>query len=255
MIDAHVHFWRYDAARYPWIGADMDRLRRDRLPGGLEAHLRAAGVTGCTAVQARPALEETRFLLDLAARHPFVTSVVGWVDLCAKDLGATLLELTRDRHLAGVRHPAQDEPDPRYLVRPDVVRGLAELERLGLAFELLVREPQWPAALELVRSRPSQRFVLDHLGKPAIHARQREPWAGWIRELAREPNVSAKISGLVTEARAGELSPDAYAFYVETAVEAFGRERLVIGSDWPVCLLAAEYADVWELYRTLLVRP
>lgn len=252
MNDAHVHFWRYEAGLYPWIGADMARLRRDHLPADLEPELCAAGLTGCTAVQARPALDETRFLLGLAARHPFVTSVVGWVDLRASDLDTTLVELTRDRRLIGVRHPAQDEPDPRFLVRPDVVRGIAALGRFGLAFELLVREPQWPAALELVRSLPTQGFVLDHLGKPAIRARQREPWASWIRELAREPNVTAKVSGLVTEARTGELAPEPYAFYVDTAVEAFGRERLALGSDWPVCRLEAEYAEVLDLYRALL---
>lgn len=252
MIDAHVHFWRYTPSAHAWIGVGMERIARDFLPSDLEPHLRAAGLTGCTAVQARSSLEETRFLLDLAARHPVVTGVVGWVDLCAPDLVETLAELTCDPRLVGVRHLAQDEPDARFLVRPDVLRGIGELARFDLAFEILVREPQWSAALELVRALPSQRFVLDHLGKPPIAAQRREPWSRWIRELAREPNVSAKVSGLVTEAAPGALRRDDFAYFVDTAVSAFGRERLAVGSDWPVCLLAARYEEVLQLERALL---
>jgi L-fuconolactonase len=150
-----------------------------------------------------------------------------------------------------VRHFAQDEPDPNFLMRPDVVRGIAELERFDLAFELLVRPVQLPAAIELVRRLPRQRFVLDHLGKPDIARGLREPWTTLVRELARCPNVTAKVSGLVTEAGPAWKRADC-AYFVDTAVAAFGRERLVIGSDWPVCTLVAEYARVIELARSLL---
>jgi L-fuconolactonase len=251
MIDAHVHFWRYDARVHGWIGPRESALKRDFLPEHLEPLLAASGVDGCTAVQAAQSLDETRFLLDLAERHASIRGVIGWVDLQAPNVAAQLAEFVVHPKFRGVRHFAQDEPDPAFLVRADVVRGIAELTRFDLVFELLVRPAQLPAAIELARLLPRQRFVLDHLGKPEIAARTREPWASLVRQLARRPNVSAKVSGLVTEAGTVR-DPDACAWYVDTARAAFGRERLVIGSDWPVCTLVAGYGDVVALARGLL---
>jgi L-fuconolactonase len=251
MIDAHVHFWRYSPVAHGWIGPEQSRLRRDFLPSDLEPIARSAGVTSCVAVQAAQSLDETRFLLDLADSHPFVEGVIGWVDLCAPDVGDVLARFAAHTKFRGVRHFAQDEPDPKFLLQPAFLRGIAALERLDLVFELLVRPRQLPAAIELVRRLPSQRFVLDHLGKPDIARGAREPWHGLIRELARSSNVTAKVSGLVTEG-GRSTTRDEFAWYVDCALAAFGRERLVIGSDWPVCTLVRDYPDVIELHRALL---
>lgn len=252
MIDAHVHFWRFDPAIHTWIGRGMEVLRRDYLPADLEPLLAARALEGCIAVQAAQSLSQTRFLLDLAREHESVRGVVGWVDLRAPDLDTTLDELAADERFLGVRHFVQDEPDPRFLVRPDVVRGIAALSRHDLVFELLVREPQWRSVLELVRALPHQRFVLDHLGKPDIARGDRQAWTRFVRELARAPNVTAKVSGLVTEAGRAALERGTFAPWIETALEAFGRERLVIGSDWPVCLLACDHGRAIDLSRAIL---
>jgi L-fuconolactonase len=251
MIDAHVHFWRYDAGVHAWIGPGANALRRDFLPSDLEPLLAANGIDQCTAVQAAQSLAETSFLLDLADRHAFIAGVIGWVDLCAPDLSSVLERFAVHPKFRGVRHFAQDEPDPNYLIRPDVLRGIAELARFDLEFELLVRPRELPSAIELVRRLPRQRFVLDHMGKPEIARGAREPWTKLVRELARCPNVTAKVSGLVTEAEPATYR-ESCAYYVDTALEAFGRGRLVIGSDWPVCTLVAGYGEVIDLARSLL---
>ena len=239
-IDAHQHFWRYDPAAYPWIGAGMAVLRRDFLPPDLEPLLHAAGFDGCVAVQARHAEEETRWLLELAERHAFIRGVVGWVDLRAADVGARLQRLAHPK-LVGMRHIAQDEPDDAFLLREDFGRGLAALGAAGLAYDILVYPRQLPAALELARRFPGQRFVLDHLAKPAIARGGRAAWEPGFRALAALPNVWCKLSGLVTEADWEGWTPADLHPYLEVARECFGPARLMVGSDWPVCLLAGGY--------------
>ncbi|MBL8857931.1 MAG: amidohydrolase family protein [Planctomycetes bacterium] len=248
-LDSHVHFWRYSPRTHPWIGPGMERLRRDHLPLQLAPLLKQHGFDGCIAVQSAETAAETEFLLDLAARHEFIRGVVGWVDLAARDLSAVLERLSTRPKWTGVRHFAHDERDEGFLVRPDIERGIAQLARYDVTFELLVREREMPAAIELVSRHPSQRFVLDHLGKPRIAAGAREPWATLVRSLARRPNVTAKVSGLVTEADWKHWRRDDFAFYIDTALEAFGPRRLTFGSDWPVCTLAADYATLLTLYR------
>ena len=248
-IDAHQHFWRYRRETHGWISDAMAVLKRDFLPSELEPLLRAQGFDGCVAVQAAQTLEETRFLLELAERHPFVRAVVGYVDLVSPDLEHQLESLARHPRLRGVRHIAQDEPDERWLARPDVVRGIGVLRRHGLSYDILVHARQLPAAVELVRQLPDQPFVLDHLGKPEVRSGRLEPWRSEVRRLAAQGTVSCKLSGLVTEAdwagwAAGDFRP-----YLEVALEAFGPGRLMIGSDWPVCLLAGDYARVVGLAR------
>jgi L-fuconolactonase len=243
-IDAHQHFWRYAPADYPWIGAGMERLARDYLPADLAAVARPAGIAGSVAVQARQSLAESRWLLTLAAAEPFIRGVVGWVDLRSPRVAEDLAPLAADPRFVGVRHVVQDEPDPRFVLGAEFVRGLRHLAPLGLAYDLLLYPHQLPAAVELADLLPEQSFILDHLAKPRVEAGELEPWRRDVTALARRPNVCCKLSGLVTEAawrgwRRSDFTP-----YLEVAVAAFGPERLMFGSDWPVCLLAAEYADV-----------
>jgi L-fuconolactonase len=243
-IDAHQHFWRYRGETHAWISESMAVLKRDFLPRDLEPLLRARGFTGCVAVQAAQSVDETRFLLELAARHPFVRGVVGWVDLLSPDLDRQLEHFSRDRRFRGVRHVAQDEPDDRWLARPDVVRGVGALRRFGLTYDILVYARQLPSAIELVRHLPDQPFVLDHVAKPEIRAGRLEPWRSDLRALAAHANVACKLSGLVTEAAWESWTAEGLRPWLETALECFGPQRLMIGSDWPVCLLAGDYDRV-----------
>jgi L-fuconolactonase len=246
-IDAHQHFWRYRPETHGWITESMPVLERDFLPSDLEPLLRAQGFNGCVAVQAAQSVAETRFLLDLAGRHPFVRAVVGWVDLVSPDLERQLEHFCLDPRFRGVRHIAQDEPDDRWLVRPDVVRGIGSLRRFGLSYDILVYARQLPAAIELVRHLPDQPFVVDHVAKPQIRQGLLAPWRNDLRALAALPNVACKLSGIVTEAAWDGWTADGLRPYLDTALECFGPERLMIGSDWPVCLLAGNYADVVAL--------
>jgi L-fuconolactonase len=242
-IDAHQHFWKYSPQRDAWITDDMAAIQRDFLPVDLEGTLTANGFDGCMAVQADQSLDETRFLLDLSARHPFIKGVVGWVDLRSPRLDETLETLARDERLRGIRHVAQVEADD-FLARDDVIRRIGRLGHFGLTFDILVFERQLPAALTLTSRLPDQAFVLDHLAKPRIKDGRLEPWSMQLKELARRPNVCCKISGLVTEADWTGWRPEDLRPYLELAFGAFGADRVMFGSDWPVCLVAATYERV-----------
>jgi len=243
-IDAHQHFWHYSQAEYPWIGPGMERLASDYLPADLAALARPLGIDGSIAVQARQSLAESLWLLELAAANPFIRGVVGWVDLRSPTVADDLAPLITDSNFVGVRHVVQDEPDPRFLLGEDFIRGLRTLHQFGLTYDLLVFPHQLPAAVELAGLLPEQPFVLDHLGKPLIKAGEIASWKQDIQALARHQNVCCKLSGLVTEADWKAWKPDDFGRYLDGAIEAFGPDRLMLGSDWPVCLLAAEYADV-----------
>lgn len=243
-IDAHQHFWRYSAAEYPWIGPGMERLARDYLPADLAPLLEAGGIAGCVAVQARQSLEETRWLLELADGHGFIRGVVGWVDLRSTHVADQLARFAGHPRFVGVRHVVQDEADPRFLLGEAFLHGLARVAEAGLVYDLLVLAPQLPAAAEMVALRPGQPFVLDHLAKPPIAAARLDPWRDDIRALARHPHVSCKLSGMVTEARLRRWRREDFLPYMETALEAFSADRLMFGSDWPVCTLSGEYAEV-----------
>lgn len=244
-IDAHQHFWRYDPVEYAWIDATMIPLRRDFLPQHLGPQLQAAGFEGCIAVQARQSLEETRWLSSLAEEHPFIAGVVGWVDLQSPEVDE---QLDRARHpkLVGIRHIVQSEPDD-FLRRPEFQRGIAALERFDLAYDLLVYPHHLPMAAALVERFECQRFVLDHLGKPDIRGGELRTWAEDLRRLAALPNVCAKLSGLVTEADWADWKAEEIEPYLDVAFECFGAERLMIGSDWPVCTVAADYATTMRV--------
>ncbi|MDP9285514.1 MAG: amidohydrolase family protein [Actinomycetota bacterium] len=245
IIDAHQHFWDPKAADYPWLTADLAPIRRAFGPGDLEPLLREHEIAGTVVVQANATLDETRQLLEIAAATPFVLGVVGWIDLTAPDVDRMLADL--DGKLVGIRHQVHDEADPAWLLRDDVQRGIAAAGAAGLVFDLLVRVPQLPAAFETARRHPDVRFVVDHLGKPAVRARSTDDWSAALASLADLPNVVCKLSGLVTEAdwdswREAELEP-----YYRRALAWFGADRCMFGSDWPVCLLAADYGSVLAL--------
>lgn len=243
-IDSHQHFWKYSAAEYPWIGGDMQRIARDFLPADLAAAAVARGINGSVAVQARQSAEESRWLLELADADPFIRGVVGWVDLRSEQVVDELALVSAHEKFVGVRHVVQDEPDPRFLLGEAFVRGLRHLHSFGLTYDLLLYPPQLPAAIELVALLPDQPFVLDHLAKPRIKTGEITEWRRDLAALARHHNVCCKLSGLVTEADWHGWQRGDFAAYLDVAIDAFGPGRLMFGSDWPVCLVAAEYADV-----------
>jgi L-fuconolactonase len=240
-IDAHQHFWRYDPVRYPWIDDSLAPLTRDFLPADLHPLLSRAGFDASVAVQTLHSVDETRWLLSLADLHPFIAGVVGWVDLAAANAQAQLESITDHPKLVGIRHVVQSERDDRFLLRPDFCRGVALLEPFGLAYDILIHPRHLEAAAEFVERFPNQRFVLDHLAKPIIRSAELESWARALRRLAAHPLVCAKLSGLVTEADWTSWTPAQLRPYLDVAFDAFGADRLMIGSDWPVCTVAAEY--------------
>ena len=243
-IDAHQHFWHYEAAHFPWIDDTKSLLKRDYLPSDLEPQLRAAGFDACVVVQARHDVNETRFLLQLADEHRFVAGVVAWLDLQADDLPDQLERWTKHPELVGIRHIVHDEPDDRFMLRPAFLRGLGRLAAFGLTYDLLLFPRHLPVTIDVVSRFPDQRFVLDHLAKPPIKARDIDAWARDLARLAAHPNVYAKLSGLVTEADWQAWTPADLRPCLEVALECFGAQRLMIGSDWPVCRLAGEYGRV-----------
>jgi L-fucono-1,5-lactonase len=246
-LDAHQHFWQYDSAEHVWMTEAMAALKRDFLPADLKPLLAANEFDGCIAVQARQSLEGTRWLLELAEKNDFVRGVVGWVDLCSAELPEQLERFGRHARLVGVRHMVQDEADDEFMLRADFRRGIARLAEYGLAYDVLVYPRQLPAAVRLVREFPAQTFVLDHIAKPAIAEARMEPWERDVRALAECGNVSCKLSGMVTEARWESWKAEDFRPYLDVVFEAFGAERLMIGSDWPVCTLAADYAAAMGL--------
>jgi len=253
-IDAHQHFWIYEPREYGWIDGSMDGLQRDFLPGDLEPELRRCGFDGSVAVQARQSLEETRWQLELAEQFPFIKGVVGWVDLRAENLRETLQEFRGNTKLVGVRHIVQSEPDDRFLVRPDFLRGIGMLEEFGLAYDILIYTKHLGVAAEMVSRFPRQRFVLDHLAKPPIKSGELGEWRRGIRQLASFSNVMAKLSGLVTEADWEGWRPEQIVECVEVAFECFGAGRLMIGSDWPVCTVAGTYSRVMGIVAEYVER-
>lgn len=246
-IDAHQHFWIYEPSRHSWISDQMSVLKRDFLPGDLLPELAANGFDGSIAVQADQSEEETRFLLDLAEHQPALFGVVGWIDLTAPDIEERLASFLRFEKLCGFRHIVQSEPDDQFMLRADFRRGIRALSGFDFSYDILVYPRHLPAAIELAASLPDQRFVLDHLAKPGIKTRMFEPWAKHIRELASCPNVFCKLSGMVTEADWTVWKPDDFRTYLDVAFECFGTDRLMFGSDWPVCLLAGTYGQVRQI--------
>ena len=249
VIDAHHHFWVYSAQEYGWIDDQMALLRRDFLPPDLEPAIRAADVDAVISVQARQSLDETRWLLGLADRHPLVAGVVGWIPLVSPTARAALQQLTAHRKLKGVRHVLQGETDPDYMLRADFDAGVRLLREYDLAYDILIFEWQLPQTIQFVDRHPDQVFVVDHVAKPQIRLAQIEPWRSRMRELSRRENVFCKLSGMVTEAAYGAWTVAQLLPYATTVLEAFGPARVMFGSDWPVCLVAVTYRRWAQIVR------
>jgi L-fuconolactonase len=252
-IDAHQHFWTYNRRDFGWIDESMASIRRDFLPADLEPQLKANGFHGSVLVQVRQTLEETRWMLELAENNPFILGVVGWVDLRSPRLRAELESFAGNPKLVGIRHIVQSEPDD-FLLQPDFLRGISLLEEFDLAYDILIYTQHLLIAAEFVERFPRQRFVLDHLAKPPIKSGAVDLWAHGLRMLASLPNVFAKVSGLVTEADWSAWKPESIRPYLDVAFECFGPSRLMIGSDWPVCTVAASYPQVMNLVKDYLSR-
>jgi len=253
-IDAHHHLWNYNPAEYGWLDDSMQPLQRNFLPQHLLPELSKTGISGVVTVQARQSLEESTWLLDLAEHTPWMLGVVGWADLRSPSFPEQLAELAKNPKLKALRHVVQGEADPEFLLGEAFNRGIRALASHRLAYDILILERQLPQAIRFVDRHPEQVFVLDHLAKPDARNFALEPWRARIQELALRPQVFCKLSGLVTEAQwstwtAGQLRP-----YFETVLEAFGPQRLLFGSDWPVCLVASSY-ERWHQLVSEWIAP
>ena len=248
-IDSHQHFWRYHPEAYGWINDTMSALQRDFLPDDLKPALDAQGMDGCIAVQARQTTEETDWLLKLAAGAEWIRGVVGWVPLASPQAAALIGKYADTAKLKGFRHVVQAEP-PGFLLESAFHRGVNLLAQTGLTYDLLISAAQLLEASQFADMHPMQRIVLDHVAKPHIRDGALEPWRTHIRELARRQHVYCKLSGLVTEADWQHWSLDTLRPYLDVALETFGPDRLMAGSDWPVCTVAASYSTWWSTLET-----
>ena len=248
-IDAHHHLWKYSAQEYAWMDEPMKELRRDFLPKDLIREITAAGIDGTVVVEARQTMEETRWLLQQADDCDAIRGVVGWAPIAGEDFPAVMEEFEDRPKLKGLRHLIQWEKDENYILREDFNSGIRAMLDSGLVYDIVIYERHLPQTIEFVDENESQVFVLDHLAKPMIAARLMEPWAGRMRELGQRENVWCKVSGMVTEADWAAWDAETLLPYLDVVVESFGVERLMAGSDWPVCLVASEYGRWFDVLR------
>jgi len=249
IIDSHHHFWKYDPIEYDWIDDSMKVIRKDFLPESLELTIREAGVDGVISVQARQSVEETSWLLEMARQNKFIKGVVGWLPLINDDIEVELEKYSGNKLLKGLRHVIQGEPDPKFMLRKDFNSGVSLLKKYSMAYDILIVERQLPNMIRFVDQHPDQVFVLDHIAKPLIAKHELSLWKENIQELARRENVSCKISGMVTEADFNSWTPQQLQPYFVVVLEAFGADRLLFGSDWPVCLVATSYKNWMDLVQ------
>ncbi len=255
VVDAHHHLWDPAAAVYPWMTEELDPIRRRFGVEDLVPLLDAAGVDASILVQTRSSSTESREFLATAAGTTRIAGVIAWTDLATPGVDddiASLRAATGGDRLVGIRHQVHDEDDPEWLLHRDVRRGLAAVERAGLVYDLLVRAREMPVALEVVRAMPDLRFVIDHLAKPPIRDGAMTPWAELLEPFGELPNVTCKLSGLVTEADWSSWTIEDLEPYVDRALNLFGPQRILFGSDWPVSLLAAPYQTVVDTTRALI---
>ena len=243
-IDSHQHFWKYEPAKHVWIDDDMSVIRRDFLPSDLKEVYQANGIDGCVAVQADQTLEETDFLLGLAGTNDFIKGVVGWVDLRDAEVDSILEKYHTHKKLKGWRHVVQGEADHNFLIRPNFLRGISFLEKYNYTYDILIFPHQLGATLEFVKQFPHQKFIIDHMAKPYIKDGFFDGWSVLMKEIARHENVFCKMSGMITEADYRHWSVEQLHAYMLLVLEAFGPERILFGSDWPVCLVAGSYKEV-----------
>jgi L-fuconolactonase len=246
-MDAHHHLWKYNSRDYGWMDDSMAVLKEDHLPDRLAPELEKTGVTGTIVVQARQTIEETDWLLNIADTYPFIKGVVGWVDLRSVQLKEQLDRFARHSKFVGVRHVIQDEPDPEFMLQKAFLEGIGKLAEYDLSYDLLLYPRHLPNALKLVKQFPQQRFVIDHISKPLIRAGQLEPWKQDISNFAGHSNVFCKISGMVTEADHLKWKYGDFVPFMEVVFGVFGSERIMLGSDWPVCRLASGYEDIMNI--------
>jgi L-fuconolactonase len=246
-IDSHHHFWKYNPTEYEWINESLAAVRRDFLPPDLKLQLDKVGIDGAVSVQARQALEETNWLLDLADEHDCLNGVVGWVPLVDANVRRILDGLASRQKLKGIRHIVQAEPDDDFILRDDFHAGVRMLAEYGLSYDILIYERHLPQAIQFVDRHPSQVFILDHLAKPRAKDQLIEPWRTNIRRIAQRENVYCKVSGLVTEANWKNWTEAQLSGYLETVLNAFSPRRVMFGSDWPVCLVASSYEKWFEV--------
>tara|TARA_B100001769_G_scaffold162069_1_gene127342 strand:- start:1946 stop:2779 length:834 start_codon:yes stop_codon:yes gene_type:complete len=246
-IDSHQHFWIYDPNQYPWMTDELSAIRSNHLPEHLQVEFDRLGIDGSVAVQARQSLDESRWLLKMADESCLIKGVVGWVDLRSEHVEDQLAEFAEHPKFVGVRHVVQDEPDENFMLLPEFIRGISKLKSYDLSYDILVFPNQLPAAIELVKQFPDQPFVLDHLAKPLIKDKEISTWDEHIRELAQFSNLTCKVSGMITEANWTAWKTSDFTPYLDVVFEAFGEDRLMYGSDWPVCKLAGSYRQVYDL--------
>lgn len=246
-IDSHQHFWKYNPIKDTWMSEDMEVIRRDFLPAELGVLLQENHIDGCITVQVDQNEDETNFLLSLANENEFIKGVVGWVDLTAENLDSRLDHFAQFKKLKGFRHVVQWEPDDEYLLREDFCKGIAKLAKYNFTYDILIFPKHLPAAIEFVKKFPNQKFVIDHLAKPNFKLSDFSEWEKGIREIAAFPNVYCKVSGLVTEADWNNWIETDFTYCLNVVTEAFGVNRLMFGSDWPVALLATTYKGLCDI--------
>ncbi len=254
-IDAHQHFWLYNPEEFGWITDDMKVIRRSFMPYDLEPELQKMQLDGCVAVQAVQSPEENYFLLGLAEEYDFIKGVVGWVDLQSESVSDSLTEFASQSKFAGVRHVVQGETDPEFMLRPAFLNGIKQLSAHNLTYDILIYHHQLPMAVKFVKQFPNQPFVLDHIAKPDIKNGQGfDAWRDTILQLAAHENVCCKLSGMVTEANWQGWQPADFHKYLDVVLEGFTPQRLMMGSDWPVCLVASPYEKTMNLVNAYVTK-
>ncbi|GAA3981291.1 amidohydrolase family protein [Mucilaginibacter dorajii] len=248
-IDSHQHFWIFDPVRDSWIDYSMLAIKRDFSPLDLLPVLQDNGIDGCISVQASQTDDETGFLLEHAEVNSFIKGVVGWIDLKADDLEAKLQGYLHYKKLKGFRHVLQSEPDPQYMLQPAFKKGIGTLQKYGYTYDILIYPEHLPYAAQLVAEFPDQKFVVDHLAKPHIKSQEIKDWQSDIEVLARHLNVFCKVSGMLTEADWSAWKTNDFTPYLDVAFNSFGTNRVMFGSDWPVCLLAGGYKRTMEIMQ------
>lgn len=251
-IDAHQHFWNYNPVRDSWIDSSMEVIKKDFLPSDLKPILTANNIDGCIAVEANPSEAETIFLLEQAGKNSFIKGVVGWVDLCSDSVEERLKYFSKNKQLKGIRYLLQVE-DEEFVLREDFQNGISKLATYNLAFDILIFPKHLKNVIKLVEKFPEQQFVVDHIAKPQISKGVDAEWVNGIQALATFKNVACKISGMVTETENFNWKPEQFTPFLDTIVNAFGTERILFGSDWPVCLLASEYKSVLQIIENYFI--
>ncbi|MEP5340536.1 MAG: amidohydrolase family protein [Algibacter sp.] len=246
-IDSHQHFWNYDPVNHGWIDESMSVIRKDFTPSDLKQVYDQNDIDGCVAVQADQTLAETDFLIDLASKNSFIKGVVGWVDLRGENIEADLEHYQQFKTIKGFRHIVQGEADHNFLLRPSFLNGISKLEQYNFTYDILVFPHQLGAALEFVKRFPNQKFVIDHIAKPYIKDSFYDGWAALMTEIGKIDNVQCKLSGIITEADFNSWTPEQIKPYMDLVLNAFGANKVMFGSDWPVCLIAGNYRQVKEL--------